>query len=52
MSYLNELIYMLFDEFNIAINENIVWITLYRLDWFHKRIKSIINQRNAFLREN
>ena len=49
MSYLNELIYMLFDEFDIAIDENTVWRTLHRLDWSHKRMRRMANQRNAFL---
>ena len=32
MSYLNELIYILFDKFDIAIDESIVWKTLYRFN--------------------
>lgn len=31
MSYLDELVYMLFDEYDLVVNENTVWRTLYGL---------------------
>ena len=50
MSYLDELVYMLFDEYGLIVDESTVWRVLHRLGWSHKRMRKVASQRNAFLR--
>lgn len=52
MSYLDELVYMLFDDFGLVVDESTVWRALHRLGWSRKQMRRVASQRNAFLRES
>ena len=52
MAYLDELVYMLFDEFDLVVDQCTVWRCLNRLRWSRKRMRREASQRNAFLRDS
>ena len=52
MAYLDELVYMLFDEYDLVVDQSTVWRCLNRLRWSRKRMRRQAGQRNAFLRDS
>lgn len=52
MSFLDELVYMLFDDYDLIVDESTVWRALHRLGWSRKRMRRTASQRNAHLRDS
>ena len=52
MWYLDELVYMLFDEYDLTVDESTFWRALQRLGWSRKQMRRIASQRNIFLRQS
>jgi len=51
MAYLDEMVWFLFDEFDLVTDEATVWRCLHRLGWSRKNIRKIAKQRNQDLRD-
>ena len=52
MAYVDEMVYFLFDEFDLTVDESTVWRHLPHLGWSHKKSKRKARQRNAQLRNS
>jgi len=52
MAYLDELVYYLFDEFDLLVDESTVWLALHRIGWSRKTLRRTIAQRNQLLRNH
>ena len=49
-TYLNEMTWYFFDEYDIIVDEFIIWKFLQRLRWTKKRFIKMIKKRNAYFR--
>ena len=52
MAYLDKLVFFLFDEFDLRVDESTVWLALHRLGWSRKTLRRTAAQRNQLLRNH